>query len=134
MYRILKSDLLLLVLLILMAPAPLSAEQQSPLRGPELSRFVQDLPYFLRWARGQGMAFDVYPQPRTLFDPAHEKATRQALERADWDPERFVFLLCTAGAAATACAPACGRPLSQKERALLEGHMPRLLDAFGTGP
>jgi len=135
MHRRLHHASALALALFLVFASPLAASQtQQPLEQQELSRFLHDLPFFLRWARGQGIPFSIYPRPNDLFAPPREQTTRQALERAGWDPERFAFLLCTAGAAATACAPACGRPLGSEERALLERHMPRLLDAFGTGP
>lgn len=119
---------------VLMAAHPFPQQRPEPLRQEELSRFVHDLPFFLRWARGQGLVFEVYPDSTTLFAPDRKETTRRALRRAGWKPERFAFLLCATGAAATACPPSCGRPLSAEERALLEAHMLQLLDAYGTGP
>lgn len=138
MWRILALACILALLpapgTVLMAAQPSHAQRPEPLHKEELSRFVHDLPFFLRWARGQGLVFEVYPDKAALFAPGREETMRSALRRAGWEPERFAFLLCATGAAATACAPACGRPLSAQERELLEAHMLQLLDAYGTGP
>lgn len=126
---------ILALVLYLTQGAPLQAsEEHKPLEKQELSRFVHDLPYFLRWARGQGFAFEVYPRPDALLAGPKAELSRNSLRSAGWEPERFAFLLCTTGAAATMDEAACGRKLSSQEKALMQSHLPQLLDAYGTGP
>lgn len=117
------------------AASPEDGKSFAPLtQGAEFDRFLHDVPFFLRWARGQGLEFEVYPKAETLFAPPRGETTRAALENAGWGPERFAFLLCATGAAATSTQASCGRALTIQEWSLLEGRMLELMDAYGTGP
>ena len=138
-----RSFLLIVLLLLLALAAPVLADQvaepdisgaQPPLSGEELSRFMDDAPRFLRWARAQGLDFHVYPPPTLLTGGDMAERTGHAVSELGWDSGRFLFLLCATGAAAEARAQNCGRPLQASETSLLREHMFQLMDLYGTGP
>ncbi len=112
----------------------LAQDETEHIAASELDRFIAQVPAFVRWARAQGLAFDVYPRPRDVLQPRLEASSRAAIQAAGWIPERFLFLLCVTGAASLSDTPSCARPLTCEERTLLRGRLPELMDAYGTGP